>query len=151
MDEFDRRLLRMMQDSNLVPAHQVAHAIGLSASAVQRRIRRLRETGVIAADVSVIEPRSVGRPMTFVVEVEMERERGDLIDAFRRQMRASPEIQQCYYVTGEADFILIVTAADMADYERTTRQLFFDNPNVRRFRTSVVMDRVKVGLTVPVA
>jgi DNA-binding Lrp family transcriptional regulator len=151
MDEFDRRLLRMMQDSNLVPAHQVATAIGLSASAVQRRIHRLRETGVIAADVSVVEPRSVGRPMTFVVEVEMERERGDLIDAFRRQMRASPEIQQCYYVTGEADFILIVTAADMADYERTTRELFFDNPNVRRFRTSVVMDRVKVGLTVPVA
>ncbi|TIO55284.1 MAG: Lrp/AsnC family transcriptional regulator, partial [Mesorhizobium sp.] len=61
-----------------------------------------------------------------------------------------PEVQQCYYVTGEADFILVVTVATMADYEALTRRLFFENNNVRRFRTFVAMDRVKVGLEVPV-
>lgn len=66
-------------------------------------------------------------------------------------MRQSPEVQQCYYVTGSADFMLVVTAPDMATYEDFTRRKFFDNPNIRGFRTSVVMDRVKVGLDVPLA
>ncbi|TGR95743.1 Lrp/AsnC family transcriptional regulator, partial [Mesorhizobium sp. M2E.F.Ca.ET.209.01.1.1] len=61
-----------------------------------------------------------------------------------------PQVQQCYYVTGEADFILVVTVATMADYETLTRRLFFANNNVKRFRTFVAMDRVKVGLEVPV-
>ena len=64
--------------------------------------------------------------------------------------RAEPQVQQCYYVTGEADFTLICTAHDMAGFEALTHRLFFDNTNVRKFRTSVVMDRVKVGLSVPV-
>jgi len=81
--------------------------------------------------------------------VELERERLDQIDAFRRISRAEQQVQQCYYVTGEADFILICTAKDMADFESLTHRLFFENSNVRRFRTSVVMDRSKTGSFLP--
>ena len=69
---------------------------------------------------------------------------------FKRSMTATPEVMQCYYVTGEVDFILILTAPDMQHYERFTQQFFFDNPNIRRFHTMVVMDRVKHGLSVPI-
>ncbi|EGG95410.1 transcriptional regulator, AsnC family [gamma proteobacterium IMCC1989] len=86
--------------------------------------------------------------MTFIVMVELERERIDQLDAFRRIVRKEVQVQQCYYVTGEADFTLICTARNMADFEALTQRLFFENANVRRFRTSVVMDRAKVGLSV---
>jgi DNA-binding Lrp family transcriptional regulator len=148
MDNFDARILQEMQRSNLIPAETIANTVGLSVSAVQRRIKRLRTDGAIEADISVVAPHAVGQQMTFVVAVEMERERADLIDAFKRQMRLSPHVQQCYYITGESDFIIVMTAASMDEYEGLTRELFFDNSNVRRFHTNVVMQRVKVGLSV---
>ena len=89
--------------------------------------------------------------MTFLVLVELERERVDQLDAFRRRAKAEPRVQQCYYITGEADFALIVLARDMQDFQELTHRLFFDDANVKRFRTSVGMDRTKVGLTVPLA
>lgn len=150
LDAFDIRLLALVQADARRGTEALAAEIGLSAAAVQRRLKRLREAGVIAATVAVLSPEAVGRSMTFVVEVSLERERADLMDAFKREIRATPEVQQCYYVTGETDFLLVVTARDMADYEAFTRRKFFGNPNIRRFKTSVVMDRVKVGLAVPV-
>jgi len=126
----------------------MADATGLSAATVQRRVKRLREAGVIEREAAVLDPASLGWAMTFLVLVEMERERIDVLDAFRRRMCSEPQVQQCYYITGDADFALICLARDMADYEQLTRRLFFDDMNVRRFRTSVVMERTKVGLDV---
>jgi DNA-binding Lrp family transcriptional regulator len=109
----------------------------------------MEEDGVIQAHVAVVDPAKVGQPITIFVEVEMESERADLIDIAKREFTAAPEVQQCYYVTGEADFILIMVVSTMGAYEAVTRRLFFGNNNVKRFRTFVAMDRVKVGLAVP--
>ncbi|MEO5760151.1 MAG: Lrp/AsnC family transcriptional regulator [Mesorhizobium sp.] len=149
LDSFDLAILSVLQKDNTTPQRLIGEAVNLSAPAVQRRIKRMEQTGVIAANVAVIEPAAVGQPITIFVEVELESERAELIDAAKRQFSAAPEVQQCYYVTGEADFILIITVADMSEYEALTRRLFFDSNNVRKFRTFVAMDRVKVGLTVP--
>ena len=97
----------------------------------------------------MISPDVVGGRVTLIVEVVLERGRVDIVDAFKREMRAIPEVQQCYYVTGDCDFILIVTAADIAAYERLTRRIFFDNPHIHRFNTIVSMETVKAGLEVP--
>ena len=72
------------------------------------------------------------------------------LDRFKSAMQAAPEVMQCYYVTGNADFILMISARDMAEYEAFTRRHFFAEDNVLRFRTSAVMDRVKTGFAIPV-
>ncbi|GHF59501.1 DNA-binding Lrp family transcriptional regulator [Amycolatopsis bartoniae] len=149
LDPLDQAILSRLQVDSRTIAESIGAQVGLSAAAVQRRIKRLRETGVIAGEVAVIEPRAVGVDMTFIVDVEMERERIEVLDAFRKQVQADPAVQQCYYVTGSADFVLVVMCRDMAEFEAFTRRAFFDNGEVRHFTTSVVMDRVKVGLTVP--
>ena len=82
--------------------------------------------------------------------MQQSRERLHQLDAFRRKIHAEPQIQQCYYITGEADFALVALAKDMDEYQELIQRLFFDNANVKRFRTSVVMDRTKVGMSVPV-
>ncbi|MCA0276842.1 MAG: Lrp/AsnC family transcriptional regulator [Proteobacteria bacterium] len=149
LDEFDLKILDILQRDNATPQREIGEAVNLSAPAVQRRIKRLEETGVISANVAVIDPGKVGRPITIVVEIAVESEKIDLLDAVKASFAAAPEVQQCYYVTGEADFVLIVTVTSMAEYEALTRRLFFANPNIKRFRTLVAMDRVKAGLTVP--
>jgi DNA-binding Lrp family transcriptional regulator len=150
LDQADRILLDRLQTDATQGIDALAHACGLSVASVQRRLKRLRASGVIAREVAQLEPAAVGLPMTFVIMVELERERREQLAAFRVAIRDEPQVQQAYYVTGESDFALICVARDMADFEALTHRLFFEKGNVRRFRTSVVMERTKVGLTVPV-
>ena len=83
-----------------------------------------------------------------IVLVSLEREQHDLIDAFRASMRANPQVTQCYYVTGTVDFVMFISVRDMTDYEAFTRQFFFDNRNVKRFETLVVMSCAKFDVSV---
>jgi len=151
LDRFDLDILDILQRDNLTSQRTIGEAVNLSAPAVQRRIKKMAAAGVIKATVAVIAPPSVGQAVTIVVEVHVESERIDLLDATKIRLAAAPEVQQCYYVTGDADFILVITVPTMSAYESLTRRLFFENANVKRFRTLVVMDRVKVGLSIPIS
>jgi Lrp/AsnC family transcriptional regulator, leucine-responsive regulatory protein len=151
LDQFDLGILDILQRDNLTPQRVIGAAVNLSAPAVQRRIKKMQVSGVITANVAVVDPPSVGQLITILVEVQVESERIDLLDAAKISFAAAPEVQQCYYVTGDADFILVVTVPSMSVYEAFTRRLFFENSNVKRFRTLVVMDRVKVGLSIPIS
>ncbi|PCH82540.1 MAG: ArsR family transcriptional regulator [Hyphomicrobiales bacterium] len=149
-DQADRVLLENLQTDSSRGLEYLSQACGLSIASVQRRLKRMRESGVIQREVAILDRKMLGQAMTFIVMVEMERERLDDLDKFHRIACGDPQVQQCYYVTGEADFTLICTARDMEDFEALTHRLFFDNKNVRRFWTSVVMGIRKLGLSVPV-
>jgi len=149
LDDKDRAILSIVQEDATISLERLAGACNLSVASVQRRLKRLRASKVIRQEIAILDSEALGLNMTFIVMVEMERERLDQLDAFRKAARAEPQVQQCYYVTGEADFTLICLARNMTDFETLTHRLFFDNANVRRFRTSVVMDRTKVSLSMP--
>ncbi|WP_322066309.1 Lrp/AsnC family transcriptional regulator [Burkholderia ubonensis] len=150
LDAFDRKLLMEVQRDAQTPQNELGTRVNLSTAAVNRRLRRLAEDGVIERYTAVVAPEKVGYALTIVVNVEMESEQIDQIDAMKRTFERCPQVQQCYYVTGEWDFVLILTVRDMDQYNALTRQLFFSNNNVKRFKTLVSMGRVKVGLDVPV-
>ncbi|MBB3290750.1 MULTISPECIES: Lrp/AsnC family transcriptional regulator [unclassified Rhizobium] len=149
LDEFDLAILDLLQKDSTVPQRKIGELVNLSAPAVQRRIKRLQESGVIQANIAVIDPAAMGLPITIIVEVHIANERYDLINAIKRSFLEAPEVQQCYQVTGEADFVLVVVVASMSAYEALTRRLFYDNPNVTKFKSLVAMDRVKIGLSLP--
>ncbi|KVM18287.1 AsnC family transcriptional regulator [Burkholderia ubonensis] len=150
LDAFDRKLLMEVQRDAQTPQSELGARVNLSTAAVNRRLRRLAEDGVIERYTAVVAPEKVGYALTIVVNVEMESEQIDQIDAMKRTFERCPQVQQCYYVTGEWDFVLILTVRDMDQYNALTRQLFFSNNNVKRFKTLVSMGRVKVGLGVAV-
>lgn len=149
MDPFDRALLDALQTNNRQTAEQLSAQVGLSPDACRKRLSKLRQSGMIEAEVAVLNPEKLGRGLTLVVEVTLRSESPSEIDAFQTRMLQAPEVMQCFYVTGEADFVLTLTAEDMADYEGFTRRHFFDEANIAKFRTNVVMKRVKSGLTIP--
>lgn len=151
IDDFDQKILGLVQLDNQMPQRVIADRIGLSPPAVARRLQQLRETGVIARDIAVIDETAVGRPLTIVVEVTTENERLDLLDTMKERFLACPQVRQCYYVTGDMDFILIINARDMEEYTELTRALFFEGGNVKSFRTCVSMENVKTNGPVPLA
>ena len=150
LDLFDRAILALLQQDNLMPQRLIAVQVNLSAPAVQRRIKRLQETGVIAANVSVLEPVKLGRALTAVITVQLVNDRPDLSRGFRARIAEEAAVQQCFYVTGETDYVLIVTASDMDDYQALCKRLFEGDENIRRFSTSIALERVKAGLQLPV-
>ena len=139
LDRFDRALLDLVARDNLTPARSLAAKVGLSESAVLRRLRRLRADGVITADVAIVRPAALGLALTMHVLVQMERENSTVLDAFARKMLRRPEVHGAWYVTGDSDFVLLVRVADMAAYERFSRATLNDDSNVRAFRTLITI------------
>ena len=121
LDTLDLRILDLIQENAEMPGEAIAGAVGLSASAVQRRISRLKRDGVIEKVVALVEPRSVGRTMTVLVEVEIDNERRGSLDAFQRWVVEAPEVQSCWYVTGDADYALLVSTRDLDGYNASSR------------------------------
>jgi DNA-binding Lrp family transcriptional regulator len=148
MDDKDLEILKLVQSNAQLTAEALGYEIGLSAPAVQKRLKKLRETGVIEKEIAVLSPTKLGREMTVIVGVSLERESRMHLDLFKRRMRQAREVQQCYYATGDSDFLLVVAVKDIKEYEAFTQEYFFDESNVSRFTSSVVMDRVKVSLDI---
>lgn len=149
LDRLDRSLLDEIQRDAMQTNERLSGRVGLSPSAIQRRIRRMVAAGVVESRVAVIDPASVGRTSLFIVGIEVERERPELVQRLREWLRAEEAVQQVYYVTGSADYIMLVTAKDISAFDAMMSRLLADNANVRRFTTNVAMSTIKRSLVVP--
>lgn len=149
LDGFDRKILHEVQLNNQLTSAQISEKIGLSPTSTQRRLNRLRREKIIEGDVSIVSGAAIGRSLTMMIFVQLERERSDIIDHFKNSVRNEPAVMSAYYVTGDTDFILIISARDMNEYEKFTRDFLYDNPDIKGFKTTVVMDRIKASFYTP--
>jgi Lrp/AsnC family leucine-responsive transcriptional regulator len=149
LDSFDMRILAIVQRDCQTRAEAIAEQVGLSVSAVQRRLKRLREDAVITHEIAVVDRARYGRPMTFIAGVEIERENYRALENFKRWLEEQDDIQQAYYVTGPVDVILIIIARDVETYDAITERVMEKNPQIRRMNTNVVLNTLKLGLALP--
>src|SRR4051812_38906858 len=131
LDLLDRRLLELVQTDGSQTNERMSEKIGLSPSAIQRRIRRLERTGIIERRIAVVDPAKVGAAGLFVVGVEVERERPELVQSLRKWLVSESAIQQAYYVTGTSDYVLFVIAPDLPEFDAFMSRMMIENPNVR--------------------
>lgn len=150
MDVTDRKLLDQMQRSAKTSIQALAEMTGISTASVQRRMRLLRDAGVIQREVAILDPKPLGLGITAIVAVELERDRLDQIDAFKRKAREDRQVTHFYCIAGDADFILVVMAQNIEDYEAFTHRFFFADKNVRKFRTSIVVSTEKATSELPI-
>ncbi|SDO08941.1 DNA-binding transcriptional regulator, Lrp family [Lutimaribacter pacificus] len=150
MDATDRQLLGILQQNARTSIQDMADRAGISTASVQRRLKALRDTGVILKEVAVLDPKRIDLGVTAIVSVELERDRLDQIDAFKRKAREDSQVTNFYCIAGDADFIMIVVARDIPEYEEFTYRFFFADRTVRKFRTSIVVSTEKVTLALPV-
>ena len=117
IDSFDLKILKLIQENNKITSEILAKKVGLSSSACQRRINSMRKAGIIQKDVSIINRNVLGRKITIVVQVLSDKEGVEYSEEFKKLMIKAPEVMQCYYVTGDYDYVLIATFVDMEEYE----------------------------------
>lgn len=148
LDDFDHRLLELLQRDADTTLTALGDAVGLSASAVQRRLRRYRESGLLR-QVAVLDAEQLPAVTLAAVWVTMERDSIRLHSAFRARMRATSEVQQCYAVAGQWDYLVIIAARSIAHYREVAERLFVDEGTVKRYETRLVFEAIKLGLNLP--
>jgi len=154
LDKLDRALLRLLQDNGRATYDEIGQRVGLSASAVLRRVRRLEEAGVIERYVALVRPEVVGLGLTAYLNLRLEKHteshKRNPMDVFRASVQAWPEVVECAALTGDMDFLLRVVVEDMAHYSRFIMETLLKHPSVQDCKTSFVLDRVKSTTAVPV-
>lgn len=151
LDIFDLRILQLLQNDARLPMERISERVGLSVPACYRRIRHLRDQGVIERDMAVVSPRAMGWPITMIVLVTLERDRGWIMDGLVARLRVAPEVTDVWAVTGEYDLVLYMVARDMEDYDSFTRRVLHAEEHVRSFKTLVVMQYPKKRGALPIA
>ncbi len=149
LDHFDMALLDAVQRDAGTSQLDLGAKVNLSSAAVNRRLKKMSTDGVIRRTVAQVSAEMLGYTLTVITEVEVENERLDLLDDMKKAFLACPQVQQCFYVAGECDFVLIMLVKNMEQYTQLTRELFFESNNVKRFKTLVSMSNVKMGMFVP--
>lgn len=151
LDELDRRILDELQKDNRVAMAELAERVNSSAPTCLRRVRQLRDSGVIVGDVCIVDPAAIGRRMTMIVEVTLERERPDIVERFKQAVLSCEQISSCYYVTGDVDFVLIIQVLDMEEYEGIIESIFHQNSNIKWFKTLISIRRIKSSTRIPLS
>lgn len=149
LDVFDRKILDLVQKDCQLNAEVIAEAVGLSASAVQRRLRRMRQDKTIHAEVALVNPQAVGNAMSFLAGLEIS-DNYEALPRIRQWAQGEPAVQQVYYVTGSFDIMMVVVASDVKAYDALAARLMANIPQVVRMNTHVVIDTMKQSLYVPV-
>ncbi|MGZ5181618.1 MAG: Lrp/AsnC family transcriptional regulator [Ramlibacter sp.] len=154
LDKLDKAILRALQTNGRETYDVVGEQVGLSPSAVLRRVKRLEEAGVIDRYVALVRPETVGLGLTAYINVRLEKHtehhKRNPMDAFRASVQGWPEVVECVALTGEMDFLLRVVVEDMAHYSRFIMDTLLKHPSVQDCKTSFVLDRVKATTAVPV-
>ena len=148
LDDLDHRLLTCLQHDASRTLQELGEAVGLSPSAVQRRITRYRKAGLITRQVAVLDATVVPGAVLAAVLVTLERESIRAHEQFRNRMRHAREVQQCYSLAGERDYLIMVVANGMSDCRDAVDRLFMDDDNVKKYTTHIVFDVVKTGLAI---
>lgn len=148
LDGFDRAILRLVQADNKMPQRRIGEAVNLSAAAVQRRIAAMEAAGVIARNVAIVDPDAVPLTITSLVEVQLINEHAPTVALARRLFLDTPEVQQCYYVTGGVSFVLVIVTSDMRAYSALTKRLFAEKDFIASYRSLIALDRVKADTSI---
>lgn len=142
LDATDRRILGVLQKDGRITNADLSEQVNLSPSACHRRVQRLEEDGFIASYVALLDTRKMGRPTTVFVEITLQSQAEDLLDAFEREVAKVPDILECHLMAGTADYLIKIMAQDTEDFARIHRQHLSRLPGVRQMQSSFALRTV---------
>ncbi len=143
LDAIDIRLLDLLQADASRSNQDLAAAAAVSPATAMRRVRRLVDTGVIERQIAIVSVAATAAGLSAVVEITLDRQGAEHLDAFEARAVAEPGVQQCYRVSPGPDFVLIVHGADMAGYHALAQRLFTQDANVRNVKAFFSVKRAK--------
>jgi len=153
LDTTDLQLLRQLQKDASLSNQALAELVHVSPPTCLRRVKRLKDTGVIEREMAVLSVDTLasvtGHGLCAVTEITLDRQDQSALEAFEQKVASEEAVQQCYRVSPGPDFVLVVHARDMPDYLAVTQRLFTVDANVRNVKTFFSIKRSKFGASVP--
>jgi len=153
LDAIDFQLMGLLQHDATLSNQALAERARLSATTCHRRIKRLRDEGYIESQVAILSPHklaeALGWGVSALVEISLDVQTQEALDAFEARAVATPQVQQCWRVSPGPDFVLVITVADMPAYQELARQLFTQDSQVRNVRAFFSIKRAKFGTQLP--
>ncbi|MFZ1468507.1 MAG: Lrp/AsnC family transcriptional regulator [Paracoccaceae bacterium] len=142
IDATDRRILGVLQKEARITNAELSERVNLSPSACHRRVQRLEEDGYIAGYVALLNTDRLGKPTTVFVEITLESQAEELLDAFEREVARIPDILECHLMAGTCDYLLKILAANTEDFARIHRRFLSRLPGVRQMHSSFALRTV---------
>jgi Lrp/AsnC family leucine-responsive transcriptional regulator len=143
LDKVDRKLLNLLQKDNRIPTRTLAEKLHISQPTCLRRVRDLREMGVISAEVAMVDPFALGYGMLAFLEISLTDQSDAHMQEFEQRMSKEVEVMQCYFVSGEYDYFIVVHVINMDAYYQFVRRVISGSGNVRHFHSRFPMKRAK--------
>ncbi len=151
LDEIDRRILENLQNDARMANVTLAEKVGLSPSPCLRRVGRLEKTGVIKGYATLVDAEAAGLPVSIFVNVTLEKQVEGALETFENDIRAQPEVMECYLMTGDFDYLLRVVTADLQAYERFLMEHLTRVPGVASIKSSIALKQVAYRTALPIA
>ena len=151
LDAIDRKILENLQNDARMRNVELAEKVGLSPSPCLRRVGNLEETGVIRGYATLVDAEAVGLPVSVFVSVTLEKQIEKTLEKFEKEIRARPEVMECYLMTGDADYLLRVVTADLGAYERFLIEHLTRIPGVASIKSSFALKQVAYRTALPIS
>jgi len=150
LDRIDRNIVRLLQRDARIAHTELARRVGLSTTPCKERVRRLEREGVIQHYQAVLDPAALDRALVVFVQIRLNRTSQDIFEQFTAAALDLPEVQECYLVSGNFDYLIKARVADMNAYRDLLGETLLTLPGVQESTSYVVMEQVKESLMLPV-
>lgn len=150
LDQIDRRILNELQRDGRISNTELAHRVGLAATSMSDRFKRLQRNGYITGFRATLDHQMLGLGLLVFVEVLLDKTTGDVLDKFAHSARMAPEILECHLVAGGFDYLLKIRLADMEAYRHFLGNVILNMPGVKETRTYTILEEVKNDGPLPI-
>ena len=155
LDSIDIAILSQLQRDASLNNQDLAQAVHTSAPTCMRRIKRLRDAGLIERQIAVLNPQvlaeTIGSGLSAIVEISLDRQSAEELEQFEERIVKENAVQQCYRVSPGPDFVLVVHVANMVAYQELAKRLFNNDANVRNVKAFFSLNRSKFGAQLPLS
>jgi Lrp/AsnC family leucine-responsive transcriptional regulator len=150
LDAIDKRILVALQRKGRMPNSDLSESVNLSPSACHRRVQRLEQDGYIRDYVALLDARKMGVPTTVFVEITLQGQADEVLEAFEKAVGRIPDVLECHLMAGTADYLLKVVAENTEDFARIHRQYLARLPGVAQMQSSFALRTVFKTTALPV-
>ncbi|HEY9612423.1 Lrp/AsnC family transcriptional regulator [Allocoleopsis sp.] len=149
LDDIDRQLLCLLQENSRMSSAELARRVNLSAPGLQKRLKKLEESGVIGRYVTLVNREALGLDLLCFAQVTLAHHQPDCVGQFCDRVKGLPEVLECHHLSGEFDYLLKVVVANHQHLEKFLSEKITRIPGVDRIRTSIVLNEIKASTSLP--
>lgn len=150
LDDMDRKILRALQADPDLSIADLGERVGLSHTPCWRRVKRMKQDGVIVRRATICDPRKLGLPINVLAQLKLQKHDEDTLEALEQGVLDHPMILDCYSMAGDSDYVLRVVAADIEDYERFLKKVLLHLPGVGSINSSFALKSIKSTSDLPI-